>query len=72
MPCDMGMSSGELALSEARDNERKTKTLESRVAFLEQSICGLCQQLEYSNVQLHPQLKQWFEDHKKQPGCEAK
>lgn len=64
MPCNMmeGATSGDFALSETND-------LRKRVAALEEALCGLCQMMD--EIQMHPQLRHWFQDHKRKPGCSA-
>jgi hypothetical protein len=78
MPCDMmsGATSGDFAWGAAQDAQRDIRALTQRVAELEQALCGLCQMLERDGLppeltSKHPQLQQWFERHKKRPGCEA-
>jgi len=79
MPCDMGMTPESVNAEQARranrmaaTANRRTSSLEDRTAELEQALCGLCQMLQRRNIELHPQLAIWFENHRQQPGCTVK
>jgi len=55
MPCNMG----------GGDN---TVNIEKRLFELEEALCGFCQSIPDEKF-MHPQLKDWFERHKKRKGC---
>ncbi len=78
MPCNMhdGANRGDFAKITANNAKRDVEALTLRVAELEQALCGLCQMFDSIGhpsalPAMHPQLRQWFEKHKRRPGCEA-
>lgn len=69
MPCDMGMGSDRSDYTARRVADEAL----TRVAKLEEAMCGLCQMIEDGKLGFwQPQLSKWFDEHKEKPGCSVK